>query len=318
VPYTGILSLHPEIDHCGPMARNVRDAALMLEAIAGPDGIDDRQPYTLSSDTLRFSSSLDAYFLHQPPTKPLQGLRVGVLKEGFEIARLESSVAAAVKSAIADLEKLGAEVKDVSVPAHNAVLNAWSTVLPLSGGREAFFGCGTGRKGLHISDKYSGPHPTISQDQFDAFGAGAQNLIMRYLYVDDKYGGKLHARAANAVRKARDAYDAALREADVLVMPTLPFPATKNLPPPGQEGSPGVLERLTYMAGTVSNTAPFDSTGHPALSVPVGWVPSPQDKSVRLPTGMQVVGRQFEDEVCLRVGMAWEKSKEWKGLEFGF
>ncbi|KAK3064085.1 hypothetical protein LTS18_010246 [Coniosporium uncinatum] len=315
VPYSGILGLHAEIDHCGPMTRTVRDNALLLEAIAGPDGMDDRQPPSMPAEALQYSSSLDKFLAETSQDKPLSGFKIGVLKEGFALPVMDANVDKAVRSAVADLAKLGAEVIDVSVPGHNDICTAWMCTLPYAGGRDGLLGDRTGRKELYMTDRAAGANPGISQDLFDAWGAGAQNLYMRYLYVTKTYGSSVHAKAANLIRKYTQEYDAALSTLDALVMPTLPFPATKSIEQDDRDAGP--LKRLQYMAGVLLNTAPFNSTGHPALSFPVGFVPARDDAALKLPTGMQVVCKQFDDLTCLKIAAAWERSKDWKSLSFG-
>ena len=104
--------------------------------------------------------------------------------------------------------------------------------------------------------------------------------------------GRHYAMARNLVPALRAAYDEALATHDVLVMPTVPIRATSLVPP----GAP-VAESSARAFETVVNT--FDLTGHPATSVPVGTVS-------RLPVGMMIIGRRFEDATCLRVAAAVE------------
>lgn len=99
-------------DHVGPMARNVLDTALLLEAIAGYDSIDDRQLGAhLPADAPKYSS-----ILLEGRKKGLQGIKIGLLKEGFAHPSLLPSVDAAVRAAVAKFEELGATVFEVSVP----------------------------------------------------------------------------------------------------------------------------------------------------------------------------------------------------------
>src|SRR5919109_3578150 len=104
VPYTGIFPIELTLDHIGPMARTVADCALMLEAIAGPDGLDPRQ---IDVATQPYTNSLEI---------GAGGLRVGVLSEGFGIPGVsEPDVDAAVREAASVLERAGASVEEVSV-----------------------------------------------------------------------------------------------------------------------------------------------------------------------------------------------------------
>ena len=297
------------------MTKTVADNALLLEVIAGPDGHDDRQPPSMSAESLAYSTSLSKFLSDAPSDRPLTGFKIGVLKEGFELPTMDANVAAANRAAIADLAQLGAEVVEVSIAGHFDISTAWMCTLPYAGGRDGLVGDRTGRKEFFATERAAGPNATISQEQFDAWGAGAQNLYMRYLYMKETYGASVHAKAANLICKYTQEYDAALSSLDALVMPTLPIPPTRSFSQDDSDAGP--LKRLQYMAGVLLNTAPFDSTGHPALSFPVGFVPAMDNKDIKLPTGMQIVCKKFDDLTCFKIAAAWEKSKDWKSLSFG-
>ena len=201
VPYTGIISLECTIDHAGPMTKTVRDAALLLEAIAGPDGIDDRQPPYLPPGTLQYTSNLDVFLL-STPEKPLTGIKIGILDEGFTIAGMEKSISTLCASAVAKFRDLGATVSNVSIPSHtNAAAVAWMLSIPIAGGRQGFLSDMTGRKQLYLTDRVAKSGSQLSQQAFDALGPGAQNLWMRKLYLEEKYGPELHAKCSNLLRK---------------------------------------------------------------------------------------------------------------------
>jgi amidase len=109
--------------------------------------------------------------------------------------------------------------------------------------------------------------------------------------VRERYHGTLYAKA-QAYRPTLTAkYDAALREYDALVMPSTPMKAHR------------IDERAPY--SMITNTAPFDVTGHPAISVPCA-------KSNGLPVGLMIVGRHFEDSTPLKLAHAYEQSVDWQ------
>ncbi|KAI0100434.1 amidase signature enzyme [Hypoxylon sp. NC0597] len=311
VPYTGILSLDATIDHAGPMTKNVRDCALFLEVIAGPDGWDDRQPpFGLEGDKLKFVAPVDELIAREP-SKMLEGVKIGVLSEGFEVPGQDPNVIKSVKSAIEKFKSLGATVVSVSIPLHKEAPLLWTCALPLSGGRQSLLGDMDGRKQLYLTDRAELVGPKLTQAQFDALGPGASNMYMGYLWIQEKYGAKVQGKAMNLLKATSDAYDRALNEFDVLVMPTLPYPPPR-LPEP--ESNEGPLNFLTRTIGLVANTCPFDDSGHPALSLPVGFVPAREDPTVKLPTAVQIVGRKYADVDCLKVAAAWEKAFDWKTL----
>ncbi|KAK3117375.1 hypothetical protein LTR53_001289 [Teratosphaeriaceae sp. CCFEE 6253] len=349
VPYTGIISGECTIDHAGPMARTVRDTALLLQAIAGPDGIDDRQPPFLPDPMLEFIQPLDA-FLAATTSDPkhLAGTTIGVLDEAFAIPNMDPAIASLCHAAIAKLSHLGATTTRISIPSHTKAVVIWAASLPLAGGRQGSLSDMTGRKQLYLTDRVVKNGRKLSQAAWEASGPGAQNQYLRYLYVEEKYGPELHAKASNLLRKInvlpptnppspaqdevsgadmdtkQDDYDRALKEVDALVMPTLPSPPCRLFADPAAHGP---LERLTRNVGLVGNTAPFNSeypvlgntapfnsTGHPALSIPVGFVPAHDDERVKLPAGLQLVGKKWRDIDCLKVGAAFERAYDWKML----
>src|SRR5271169_6826971 len=115
VPYTGIAPLEMTLDVCGPMTANVRDNALLLEVIAGPDGIDSRQKRGVAAG--HYIAALDG---------GVKGLRIGVLKEGFGLRNSEPDVDARVRDAAQRFARLGAIVEDVSVPTHTQGFPVWA------------------------------------------------------------------------------------------------------------------------------------------------------------------------------------------------
>lgn len=98
-------------------------------------------------------------------------------------------------------------------------------------------------------------------------------------------------------------------------MPTVIRPACKIQLAGGRTLGP--LKMLSRTIGATYNTATFNTTGHPALSLPVGFVPAEDDTQVWLPTGLQIVGGKFEDLKVLKIAASWEKASAWKSLKFG-
>ena len=128
VPYTGIVGFDQTIDHIGPMSKTVSDAALLLSAIAGVDdtAIDPRQPSTI--DVPDYLAAL---------TGDMTGLKIAVIKEGFETPEAMDTVNAAVRGAIETFTALGAEVAEVSVPMHTYTIPLWNCVA-IEGGLDSF------------------------------------------------------------------------------------------------------------------------------------------------------------------------------------
>jgi amidase len=115
----------------------------------------------------------------------------------------------------------------------------------------------------------------------------------------------VYAKAINVSRKLTKAYDTALKSYDVLIMPTTitladPLPAVTDSP----------IVKMSKTIGKLDNTCPFNSTGHPALAFPIGFVDAKE--GVRVPASMQVVGKNWDEIGCLRVAFAWENARDWK------
>ncbi|KAH8679675.1 Glutamyl-tRNA amidotransferase subunit A [Tricladium varicosporioides] len=316
VPYTGCISLEATIDHVGPMAKTVQDCATLLEVIAGTDGIDDRQPYSWPQGHIKYGQEIEKYLAATSPTSaPLKGIKVGILKEGFEDPMTDPNVAAASKAAIAKLGELGAEIKEISIPLHKESGMIWMVALPMAGTTQGLLANPAGRKQLLFPERPTQVGKVLSQEAFDALGPGGQNIYLRGLFLQERFGAPLHARCTNLLRKLSDEYDCALREVDVLVMPTIIFPPVKICPEGGRTLGP--LPMLSRTIGATYNTATFNSSGHPGLSLPIGFVPAKDDGSVWLPTGLQIVGRKFEDLTCLKVAARWEQANDWKTMKYG-
>jgi amidase len=315
VPYTGVISLEATIDHAGPMTRNVPDCATLLQVIAGTDGIDDRQPYNMPHGSIKYGEEIRNHL--STPELPLKGIRIGVLEEGFQDPMTDPNVAATCRAAISKFSILGASIKSLSIRLHKDSGLLWMVALPMASLRPGLLSFPTGRRQLLFPERATAIGPQLSQAAFDALGPGGQNMYLRGLFLTERYGAPLQARCTNLLRKLSDEYDAVLREVDVLVMPTIIYPPGKIRTQEqmrGGEKEMGPLEMLSRTIGATYNTAPFNSSGHPALSLPVGFVPSAVkgDEALRLPTGLQIVGRKFEDLLVLKVGASWEQKWDWR------
>ncbi|HEY2221713.1 amidase, partial [Actinomycetospora sp.] len=286
VPYTGAFPIEATIDHVGPITRTVADAALMLSVIAGADGHDPRQPATVTSQD--YVAALGA---------GAQGLRVGILREGFGLAESEPETDDAVRTATQALADAGMTVTEVSVPWHLHGPRIWDVIATEGATAQMVdtYGYGLNWKGLYdpeIMDHY-GRRWTEDGSRFPET---VDLVLLAGKYALNTTHGRHYAMAQNLAPKLAAAYDAALAEVDVLVMPTLPMRATVR---PGPDARPPeILGRALEM---LANTAPFDVTGHPACSVPAPLADG-------LPVGMMLVGRQFDDATVLRAAHAYEQA----------
>ncbi len=286
VPYTGAFPIERTIDHVGPMARTVADAALVLSVIAGPDGLDPRQPAGLVPQD--YLAALG---------QGIAGLRVGLLTEGFGRDGSSPDVDVAVRAAAAVLRASGAAVEDVSVPWHLHGAKVWDVIATEGAAAQMVDGNGYG---LNVDGLYDpeliAHYGRQWREDGSQFSETVKLVLLAGRHTLDRYQGRHYAMARNLVPQLRAAYDEALSRYDVLVLPTTPIQAT--VIPAADAPREQVLARALEMIG---NTAPFDVSGHPACSVPAGLANG-------LPTGMMLVGRRFDDATVLRVAAAYEQA----------
>ena len=286
VPYTGVFPIELTLDHTGPMARSAADVALLLEAIAGPDDLDPRQ---------RAGQQGEAYT--QALTGDASGLRLAVVQEGFGWeGTSESDVDAGVIEAVRVFERIGATVTNVSIPWHRDGLAVWQPIATEGATKLMVAGnsMGTNWKGHYITsllDVFARGRLTRADDLSET----TKLTLLAGQYMQDRYHGRYYAKAQNLARSLKAAYDGALNEHDLLVMPTLPMKATR-IPPPDASREEYVQRAFEMLA----NTGPFNVTGHPAITVPCGM-------SGGLPVAMMLVGRVGEDATVLRAADAFQR-----------
>ncbi|KAJ5381336.1 uncharacterized protein N7496_003764 [Penicillium cataractarum] len=301
VPFTGISSGDSMNDHAGPLTRSVFEAAACLDVISGFDGIDDRSLGSAKPGSTTFAANLTE------SSKRLEGVRIGVLKEGFEHSAVSPSVKHSVLTAVKNFKELGATIEEVSLPDHLHGPAIW-TIQQRIAGAQTLLGQNTGRRGLYTTEMEQARLPWTDEGFQRAFPS-TKNVIINGLYLMSRFPG-LYGKTANIGRQLSDKYQALFEKYDVLVMPTTPVVAPKN----EKRGLP--LESLKPSMGLTINTAIFNVTGHPAISIPIGFAPAKEDVDVMLPVGMQVVGGLWQEEKILRVGHAWESHFDWKKMHF--
>ncbi|HUF44592.1 MAG TPA: amidase [Aestuariivirgaceae bacterium] len=290
VPYTGVMPIESTIDHTGPITASVHDNALMLEAIAGADGLDPRQ----------YNVVTDKYTAHLG--RGVGALRIGVVKEGFGHPVSEAEVDAKVRQAAAVLKKLGATVDEVSIPMHLSGPAIWTPIAVegLTNQMMKGNGMGTGWKGMYTTSLLD--HHANWRSRADELSDTLKICMFIGQYFLRHHRGHYYAKSQNLSRRLKETYDAMLQPYDLLLMPTTPMKATP-LPPPDAS-----LELYCQRAfEMLPNTAPFDVTGHPAMSVPCGMIDG-------LPAGMMLIGRHYEEGTIYRAAAAFEQAGDWKRM----
>ena len=236
-----------------------------------------------------------------PPSTPRPS-RIGVVTEGFGHANSESEVDEQVRKGVDRFAKLGAKVTEMSVPMHAVGAAIWSPIA-LEGATELMMkgnGMGTNWRGLFVTSLLDA-HSTWRHRANELSDTLKVSMLLGH-YFTKHYRGHFYAKAQNLSRKLREAYDAALADHDLLVMPTLPLKATPL--PPADASRELYVQRAFEM---IANTAPFDATGHPAMSLPCGLADG-------LPVGLMLIGRHHDEATIYRAAHAFEQSGDWRSL----
>jgi amidase len=290
VPYTGVMPIEATIDHTGPMTTTVADNALLLEVIAGPDGLDPRQ-YNVRVD--KYTAALG---------RGVAGLRIGVLTEGFRHPSSEPDVDQKVREAAERFRALGAIVEEVSIPMHLDGPAIWTPIALEGLQAQMMHGNGMGFN-------WEGLYTTSLLDAHANWRARANQLsrtlkisMLAGEYFIRQYRGHYYAKAQNLSRLLKKTYNDALSRHDLLLMPTTPMKAT---PIPPQDAPLSLYCQRAFEM--LPNTAPFDVSGHPAMNVPCGM-------SAGLPVGMQLVGAHYNESTIYRAAHAFEQLGDWRNF----
>ncbi|WP_447589379.1 Asp-tRNA(Asn)/Glu-tRNA(Gln) amidotransferase subunit GatA [Aquipseudomonas campi] len=277
----GMIAYASSLDQGGPLARNAEDCALLLHAMAG---FDER-------DSTSVDQPIDDYLAAL--SQPLAGLRIGLPKEYFG-AGLDSRIADAVLAVVEELKKLGATVKEISLPNMQHAIPAYYVIAPAeaSSNLSRFDGV---RFGYRCED------PKDLQDLYkrsrgEGFGAEVKRRIMVGTYaLSAGYYDAYYIKAQQIRRLIKNDFVAAFKDVDVILGPTTPNPAWKL----GEKASDPVSAYLEDIYTITANLA-----GIPGLSMPAGFVDG-------LPVGVQLLGNYFQEGRLLNVAHQYQQVSNW-------
>ncbi|MDY6965379.1 MAG: Asp-tRNA(Asn)/Glu-tRNA(Gln) amidotransferase subunit GatA [Halobacteriota archaeon] len=278
----GLVAYANSLEQIGPMAQDVSDTALLLDMISVPDPRDSTQVGSPGG-------YLDAL---SEEAKDMRGLRIGVPEEFFGDGEgaIDQDVERSVHDAVNVFEDLGAEYKSVNLPNTRYALAAYYIIAmsEASSNLARFDGL---RYGLRVG-KDKDWHTTFSEIRAEGFGKEVKRRILLGTYaLSAGYYGRYYLKALSVRTLIKEDFDLALKDVDLLIAPTMPFPAFKL----GEKiGDPLSL----YMADV--NTVPINLAGVPSISVPCGL-------SGKLPIGLQIIGMPFEEKTILRAAYAFEQ-----------
>jgi aspartyl-tRNA(Asn)/glutamyl-tRNA(Gln) amidotransferase subunit A len=278
----GLVAFASSLDQIGPFAHDVADTALLLELIAGHDAMDST---SVDSPVPGYTAALE---------QPLPGLRVGVVQEWFGEG-LDPEVASSVRQAVEVYRRLGAVVRDVSLPHSKYGVPAYYLVAPAeaSSNLARYDGVHYGYRASQFDDMID----MYSRSRAEGFGAEVKRRIMLGTYaLSAGYYDAYYVKALKVRRLIRQDFDKAFEEVDVVIGPTSPTPAFR-----AGEKSDDPLSM--YLSDVYTITANLAGIG--GISIPCGFTRS------GLPIGLQLLAPPFEEERLLRAARMFERETDW-------
>jgi len=277
----GMIAFASSLDQGGVIALSAEDAALMLRAMAG---FDPRDSTSVDQPVPDYAAALN---------EPVRGLKVGLLKEFFEKG-LEAENERRIREALAVFERLGAELKEVSLPNLPLSVPAYYVVAPAecSSNLARYDGVRFGyrcKEPRDLADLYK-------RSRAEGFGAEVKRRIMVGTYVlSAGYYDAYYLKAQRVRKLIADDFERAFGEVDVLIGPTTPTPAFAL----GAKTADPITMYLNDIYTIGANLA-----GLPAISVPCGFVQG-------LPVGLQIIGPRFAEARLLTAAHAYQCETDW-------
>ena len=277
----GMIAFASSLDQGGPMARTAEDCALMLQAMAG---FDARDSTSIDRPVPDHSATLN---------ESLEGLRIGLPKEFFGEG-LDPTIARVIDEAIAEYRKLGAQVKEVSLPNMHLSAPAYYVVAPAecSSNLARFDGVRFGYRCKEPKDL----HDLYMRSRGEGFGAEVKRRILIGTYaLSAGYYDAYYLKAQKIRRLIRDDFKRAFEQVDVIMGPATPTVAFRF----GEKTADPIAMYLSDIYTIAVNLA-----GLPGMSIPVGF-------SNELPVGMQIIGNYFSESRLLNVAHRYQQVTDW-------
>jgi aspartyl-tRNA(Asn)/glutamyl-tRNA(Gln) amidotransferase subunit A len=286
----GMVAFASSLDQAGPMARSAEDCALLLSAMSGFDARDATSAERPPQD---FHAQMLAPRAGAPAAQPLAGLRIGLPREFFPQA-LAADVNGAVRAALAEFEKLGATLVDVSLPRTELSIPVYYIIAPAeaSSNLSRFDGVRYG----HRAAKYADLLDMYKKSRAEGFGAEVKRRIMIGTYVlSHGYYDAYYLQAQKLRRMIADDFRQCFERCDVIAGPVAPTVAWKL----GAQDDDPVK---AYLADIF--TLPASLAGLPGMSVPAGFGES------GMPVGLQLIGNYFREGELLHAAHAFQQATD--------
>jgi aspartyl-tRNA(Asn)/glutamyl-tRNA(Gln) amidotransferase subunit A len=286
----GMVAFASSLDQAGPLARSAEDCALLLSVMSGFDERDstsaERPPQDFHAQMLSARDGASA-------AKPLSGLRIGLPKEFFPSA-LATDVNNAVRAALAEFQKLGATLVDVSLPRTELSIPVYYIIAPAeaSSNLSRFDGVRYG----HRAEQYSDLMDLYKKSRAQGFGAEVKRRIMIGTYVlSHGYYDAYYLQAQKLRRMIADDFQQCFKQCDVIAGPVAPTVAWKL---GAQDDDPVAA----YLADIF--TLPASLAGLPGMSVPAGFGEG------GMPVGLQLIGNYFREGELLHAAHAFQQATD--------
>lgn len=278
----GLVAYASSLDQIGPITKDVTDCTHILNIIAGRDEMDST---SLDVQVPDFTKAL---------VQDVKGLKIGLPKEYF-VKGMDPEVEAAVKNGVKELEKLGAEVVEISLPNTDYAISTYYLIAPAEAATNLarYDGVSYGERAEDAADLVE----MMTKTRTQYLGEEVKRRIMIGNYaLSAGYYDAYYLKALKVRRLVKEDYDKAFKDVDVIICPAAPSVAYKI----GEKIS-NPLEMYLQDACTV----PLNLAGLPGISVPCGYS---KDK---MPIGMQIIGKALDEETILRVAYTYEQSQSY-------
>lgn len=288
----GMVAFASSLDQAGPMARSALDCALLLSAMAGPDP--DRDSTSLDLPALDYATDLIASNAQGAGATPLKGLRIGLPAQFFG-AGCSADVLQAVRSALAEFEKLGATLVDVSLPLTELSIPVYYVIAPAeaSSNLSRFDGVRYG----HRAATYGDLTDMYKKSRSEGFGDEVTRRIMIGTYVlSHGYYDAYYLKAQKIRRLIAEDFQKAFAQCDIIAGPVSPTVAWKI----GEKSDDPVASYLADIYTLSSSLA-----GLPGMSVPAGF------GEHGMPVGLQLIGNYFKEAQLLGAAHQFQLATDW-------
>ena len=275
----GVTAFASSLDQVGPMTKSVKDAAILLQALAGKDPMDGTTPDECVPD---YVAALEG--------ASMKGVKLGLPKEYFDVKGIDPEVKRITEEAVKKCEAAGAELVEVSLPHTEYAMAVYYIVAPAeaSANLARFDGVRYG----HRSERSDSVFNLYARSRAEGFGPEVKRRIIMGTYVlSSGYYDAYYGRAQKVRTLIRRDFDEAFRKVDALLTPVAPTPAFRL----GE-----VQDPLTMYLNDLF-TIPSALSGNCAASVPAGFT-----ADTKLPVGVQFIGGCYREDMLLRICRAFE------------